>query len=107
MRRLRARVGPGYPDRPGYRPPLGSPAPIWRWLRRSAGRRRSLRQHDRAFILATLAEAVAKQGNYPQAKKALDLALSTIEKQFGKGAIMKLDGENKIKTPVILVFTLC
>ncbi len=25
-------------------------------------------------------------------KKALDLALSTIEKQFGKGAIMKLDG---------------
>ena len=25
--------------------------------------------------------------------KALDLALSTIEKQFGKGAIMKLDGE--------------
>lgn len=34
-------------------------------------------------------------------KKALDLALSTIEKQFGKGAIMKLDGENKIKTPVI------
>ncbi len=26
--------------------------------------------------------------------KALDLALSTIEKQFGKGAIMKLDGEH-------------
>ncbi len=28
-------------------------------------------------------------------KKALDLALSTIEKQFGKGAIMKLDGTNQ------------
>ena len=28
-------------------------------------------------------------------KKALDLALSTIEKQFGKGAIMKLDGSNQ------------
>ncbi len=27
-------------------------------------------------------------------KKALDLALATIEKQFGKGAIMKLDGEH-------------
>ncbi|EPZ50462.1 RecA protein [Bacteriovorax sp. BAL6_X] len=27
-------------------------------------------------------------------QKALDLALSTIEKQFGKGAIMKLDNEN-------------
>jgi recombination protein RecA len=35
-------------------------------------------------------------------KKALDLALSTIEKQFGKGAIMKLDGENKAeKIPAI------
>jgi len=31
--------------------------------------------------------------------KALDLALSTIEKQFGKGAIMKLDGEHKESVP--------
>lgn len=34
-------------------------------------------------------------------KKALDLALSTIEKQFGKGAIMKLDGTQAEKIPVI------
>jgi len=34
--------------------------------------------------------------------KALDLALATIEKQFGKGAIMKLDGaDQKEKIPVI------
>jgi len=35
-------------------------------------------------------------------KKALDLALSTIEKQFGKGAIMKLDQDGKqAKVPAI------
>jgi len=34
-------------------------------------------------------------------KKALDLALSSIEKQFGKGAIMKLDGKTAEKMPVI------
>ncbi len=35
-------------------------------------------------------------------KKALDLALSSIEKQFGKGAIMKLDGAGQTeKMPVI------
>lgn len=35
-------------------------------------------------------------------KKALDLALSTIEKQFGKGAIMKLGAdEQKVKIPSI------
>ena len=34
-------------------------------------------------------------------KKALDLALSTIEKQFGKGAIMKLDGTATEKIPSI------
>ena len=34
-------------------------------------------------------------------KKALELALSTIEKQFGKGAIMKMDGDQTVKTPVI------
>ncbi|MBK23695.1 MAG: recombinase RecA [Halobacteriovorax sp.] len=34
--------------------------------------------------------------------KALDMALSTIEKQFGKGAIMKLDGSEKAeKIPAI------
>ena len=36
-----------------------------------------------------------------QKAKALDLALSTIEKQFGKGAIMKLDGEKQEKVPAI------
>lgn len=40
--------------------------------------------------------AISKQtGEQNHKQKALDLALSTIEKQFGKGAIMKLDGENK------------
>ncbi len=35
-------------------------------------------------------------------QKALELALSAIEKQFGKGAIMKLDSKNAVeKTPVI------
>lgn len=34
-------------------------------------------------------------------KKALDLALSTIEKQFGKGAIMKMDNNTIPKMPVI------
>jgi recombination protein RecA len=33
--------------------------------------------------------------------KALDLALASIEKQFGKGAIMKLDGQSKEKLPSI------
>ena len=34
-------------------------------------------------------------------KKALDLALSTIEKQFGKGAIMKFDGDQEQNIPAI------
>jgi recombination protein RecA len=34
-------------------------------------------------------------------KKALDLALSQIEKQFGKGSIMKLDGSTKTDVPSI------
>ena len=38
--------------------------------------------------------------NDPNKKKALDLALSTIEKQFGKGAIMKLDSESTPAGPV-------
>ena len=47
--------------------------------------------------------AVSKNTNpADNRKKALDLALSTIEKQFGKGAIMKLDGsEDKETIPVI------
>lgn len=36
-----------------------------------------------------------------QKAKALDLALSSIEKQFGKGAIMKLDGTKQEKVPAI------
>lgn len=40
--------------------------------------------------------AVSKtSSNNDNKKKALDLALSTIEKQFGKGAIMKLDTDGK------------
>ncbi len=40
--------------------------------------------------------------NDPNKKKALDLALSTIEKQFGKGAIMKLNPDEPIaKLPAI------
>lgn len=37
----------------------------------------------------------------PNKKKALDLALSSIEKQFGKGAIMKMDKDVQEKIPVI------
>ncbi len=37
----------------------------------------------------------------PQKLKALDLALATIEKQFGKGAIMKLNSESKEAIPTI------
>lgn len=37
-------------------------------------------------------QTTTKEGKDPNRMKALDLALSTIEKQFGKGAIMKLDG---------------
>ena len=47
--------------------------------------------------------AVSKtSSNDGNKKKALDLALSTIEKQFGKGAIMKLDNEGGApKVPAI------
>lgn len=34
-------------------------------------------------------------------KKALELALGQIEKQFGKGSIMKLDGSTAVKVPAI------
>ena len=33
--------------------------------------------------------------NNPDKQKALDSALAQIERQFGKGSIMKLGGENK------------
>jgi len=33
--------------------------------------------------------------------KAVDLAISQIERQFGKGAIMRLGGSEKIDVPVI------
>ena len=38
--------------------------------------------------------------------KAVDLAISQIERQFGKGAIMKLGGSEKIDVPVIPTGTL-
>lgn len=46
--------------------------------------------------------ATSKVAAESNKSKALDMALSTIEKQFGKGAIMKLDGsELKEKIPTI------
>ncbi len=40
-------------------------------------------------------------GELDNRKKALDLALTQIEKQFGKGAIMKLDGHVRVDVDVI------
>ncbi len=40
-------------------------------------------------------------GNTPDKTKALDLALGAIEKEFGKGAIMKLDGQAQRNIPAI------
>jgi recombination protein RecA len=45
--------------------------------------------------------AVSKTSSGENKQKALDLALSSIEKQFGKGAIMKLDGAQSEKIPSI------
>jgi len=42
-----------------------------------------------------------KFGNTPDKTKALDLALGAIEKEFGKGAIMKLDGQAQRNIPAI------
>ena len=39
-------------------------------------------------------------------KKALDLALAGIEKQFGKGAIMKLGNDERVRVPAISTGTL-
>jgi len=38
----------------------------------------------------------------PEKLKALDLALSAIEKQFGKGAIMKLDNKNAVEKLAVI-----
>ncbi len=46
--------------------------------------------------------AVSKSSQQDNKDKALDLALASIEKQFGKGAIMKLDGQQQAeKVPAI------
>ena len=44
---------------------------------------------------------VKKTADMENKRKALDLALSQIEKQFGKGAIMKLDGSAIVDVPAI------
>jgi len=44
---------------------------------------------------------VRKMTDTDNKRKALDLALSQIEKQFGKGSIMKLDGTTAINIPAI------
>ena len=38
----------------------------------------------------------------PEKLKALDLALSAIEKQFGKGAIMKLDNKSAVEKLAVI-----
>ena len=43
----------------------------------------------------------ASNSNLENRKKALELALTQIEKQFGKGSIMKLDGNNIVDVPAI------
>ena len=42
-----------------------------------------------------------KSAELDNKRKALDLALSQIEKQYGKGAIMRLDGSVKLDIPAI------
>lgn len=39
--------------------------------------------------------------NNPERQKALDAALSQIERAFGKGSVMKLNGENKLEVDVV------
>ncbi len=46
-------------------------------------------------------EIQEKKGEKTDKVKALDLAINQIEKQFGKGSIMKMGGEYIIDTPVI------
>ena len=40
-------------------------------------------------------------GAVPDREKALDLALAQIDKQFGKGSIMRLGSRDKIDVPAI------
>ncbi len=53
-----------------------------------------------------MATTTQKNGNDANKAKALDLALASIEKQFGKGAVMKLDG-NQEKTRIPAISTGC
>lgn len=39
--------------------------------------------------------------NNPERQKALDAALSQIERAFGKGSVMKLNGDNKLEVEVV------
>jgi len=49
-----------------------------------------------------MVEKESRKDNTGAREKALDLALSQIEKQFGKGAVMKLGGDTlRIKVPVV------
>jgi recombination protein RecA len=53
-------------------------------------------------------EAMSRDGNPETSKekaKALELAVSTIEKQFGKGSIMRLGAEDKLHTDVETIGT--
>lgn len=59
-----------------------------------------LRKH---FRRTTMANTQMTDDNK---KKALDLALAGIEKQFGKGAIMKLGNEQSVQVPAISTGTL-
>ena len=47
------------------------------------------------------AKAQKEDVKFEDKQKALDAALSQIEKQFGKGAVMKL-GDNNAKMSVVL-----
>src|SRR3990167_869284 len=49
----------------------------------------------------TMEAKEGKTADLENKRKALDLALTQIEKQFGKGSIMKLDGNVKMDIDVI------
>ncbi len=51
--------------------------------------------------LAMEAGMATKEGNRMEKQKALDMALSNIEKQFGKGAIMRLGDTTKLNVDAI------
>src|SRR3989344_8039492 len=48
---------------------------------------------------------MAMQTSNSDKAKALELALSSIEKQFGKGSIMKLGGDNKLGQDISVIST--